>query len=84
MRVQSVAAEFPPDRSLELWLIEGAQAPRSLGTMDDGLNNLILPAVARSGDLAGSTLAVSIEPRGGSRTGAPTGPVIYTGKLVRE
>ena len=84
VRVQAVAAEFPPDRSLELWLIEGAQAPRSLGTMEGGLSNLILPAVARSDDLAGSTLAVSIEPRGGSRTGAPTGPVVYTGKLVRQ
>ena len=27
-------------------------------------------------------LAVSVEPRGGSRTGAPTGPVVLTGTLA--
>ncbi|MEO1162117.1 MAG: anti-sigma factor, partial [Pseudomonadota bacterium] len=29
----------------------------------------------------GITLAVSLEPAGGSPTGTPTGPVIATGKL---
>ena len=29
-----------------------------------------------------ATYAVSIEPRGGSPTGAPTGPVVFTGKLI--
>jgi anti-sigma-K factor RskA len=30
----------------------------------------------------GATLAVSVEPVGGSPTGQPTGPVILTGKLT--
>jgi anti-sigma-K factor RskA len=29
------------------------------------------------------TLAVSLEPEGGSPTGAPTGPVLFTGKLIQ-
>jgi anti-sigma-K factor RskA len=29
------------------------------------------------------TLAVSVEPAGGSPTGLPTGPVIYTAPLLR-
>jgi anti-sigma-K factor RskA len=29
------------------------------------------------------TLAVSLEPSGGSPTGAPTGPVLYTGRVER-
>ena len=31
----------------------------------------------------GSTLAISIEPRGGSPTGQPTGPVVAAGTLER-
>ncbi len=29
-----------------------------------------------------ATYAVSLEPEGGSPSGAPTGPVVYTGKLI--
>ena len=29
-----------------------------------------------------ATYAVSLEPEGGSPTGAPTGPIVYTGKLI--
>jgi anti-sigma-K factor RskA len=29
-----------------------------------------------------AALAVSLEPAGGSPTGAPTGPVLYVGKLT--
>ena len=28
------------------------------------------------------TIAVSVEPRGGSPTGLPTGPVIYSGRMI--
>jgi hypothetical protein len=31
-----------------------------------------------------STLAVSLEPRGGSRTGGPTGPVVHSGRPIKE
>jgi len=34
---------------------------------------------APNGDV---TLAVSVEPTGGSPTGQPTGPVVYSGKLL--
>jgi len=30
----------------------------------------------------GVVMAVSIEPPGGSPTGAPTGPVVYTGSIL--
>jgi anti-sigma-K factor RskA len=29
-----------------------------------------------------ATFAVSLEPEGGSPTGAPTGPVVFAGKLI--
>jgi anti-sigma-K factor RskA len=41
----------------------------------------LAPAMARQLG-AGITLAVSVEPIGGSPTGLPTGPVIAAGSLV--
>ena len=71
-------------RAFELWLIPaGETRPRSLGLVQPGQPiRLNIPP-----DLAGrltrdATLAVSLEPPGGSPTGAPTGPVIASGKLT--
>jgi anti-sigma-K factor RskA len=71
-------------RAYELWLIAaGETRPRSLGLIQPGQPiRLDIPA-----DLAGrvtpdATLAVSLEPPGGSRAGLPTGPMIATGKLT--
>ena len=69
---------------LELWYVAAGQAPRSIGLLDRPETRAALPAVARGGDITGATLAVSVEPPGGSTTGAPTGPVVYSGKLIRE
>ncbi|MGZ8260843.1 MAG: anti-sigma factor [Caldimonas sp.] len=69
-----------PDRSLELWAVpKDGTAPRSLGVLPAGSGS----TVALWGKvLAGvDTLAVSDEPRGGSSTGAPTGPIVYAGKF---
>ncbi len=51
--------------------------------MTDASARLPVPAALRQGAEGGS-LAVSVEPKGGSPTGSPTGPVIYSGKLVRD
>ncbi len=83
VQVRSLAAETPPDRSLELWYVGAGASPRSLGLVTDASARLALPAALREG-AEGGTLAVSVEPKGGSPTGAPTGPVLYSGKLVRE
>lgn len=82
--VRTLSAETPPDRVLELWYIGGGQPPRSLGLLDRAETYAPLPASARTSDLTGATLAVSVEPRGGSTTGAPTGQVVYSGKLIRD
>jgi len=67
----------PTDRDLELWaLARGETRPRSLG---------VLPAEGKhlTANLAPDTqLLVSLEPRGGSPTGLPTGPVLYGGTLT--
>ncbi|MEZ5810388.1 MAG: anti-sigma factor [Rhizobiaceae bacterium] len=69
-------------RDFELWLIEGSNAPVSLG---------VLPGAARSSHevpedltsrLSGAVLAISDEPKGGSPTGQPTGAVLAAGTVV--
>ena len=82
--IRSVAAETPADRVLELWYVAAGQAPRSIGLLDRPETRAALPAAAQAGDLTAATWAVSVEPRGGSTTGAPTGPVVYSGKLIRD
>jgi anti-sigma-K factor RskA len=67
----------PTDKDLELWALpQGETRPRSLG---------VLPASGRTlvAQLAPNTqLLVSLEPKGGSPTGQPTGPVLYGGWLT--
>ena len=68
-----------PDRALELWAAAGTGAPRSLGLISANGASVVRKAVLPPGT---DHLAVSLEPPGGSPTGAPTGPVLYVGKLT--
>lgn len=73
-----------PGKSLELWALPPGRAPQSLGIVAAlEKHTLTMNAVAdRSlGDVP--ALAISLEPSGGSPTGAPTGPVLYTGPCVK-
>ncbi len=80
--VRPVAAQAPAGHSLELWYIGGGHAPRSMGLVTDASARAAIPAGA---DVDGAaTFAVSVEPPGGSRTGGPTGAVLYSGQLVKE
>jgi anti-sigma-K factor RskA len=79
--VRPVSAEAPPGRSLELWYINAGQAPKSLGLVHNAPRRLALPDDPAANKV---TLAVTDEPPGGSPTGAPTGPVVYSGQLIEE
>lgn len=81
----AAASDLPadPGHAHELWLIPADGRPRSLGTMSGPKMRatLDLPMARQLGE--GVTLALSVEPMGGSPTGLPTGPVIASGKLER-
>lgn len=75
--------DLQADRALELWSVPPEGAPRSLGLIRaDGATVVPrgrLPDTLLKGGT--SALAVSLEPPGGSPTGAPTGPVLYAGRM---
>ena len=71
-------------RSMELWLIPQGGKPASLGLISAGQPvQLNLPPELIKQVGSGATLAVSLEPLGGSPTGQPTGEVIAHGSLDR-
>ncbi len=81
LRVVPVAARQTEEKSLELWLIVGDKPPQSLGVLPQtGKGEIIVPQAMRAKIAEGATLAVSVEPFGGSPTGSATGPVIAVGK----
>ena len=61
------------------------QPPKSLGVIprSEHMASLKLAAAADQAFASVAALAVSLEPPGGSPTGAPTGPVLYTGPFLK-
>ncbi len=68
----------------ELWVIPEDGKPRSLGIIQASAPSAVRVAPAHRPHVhRGATFAISQEPRGGSPTGAPTGPVVASGKITR-
>jgi anti-sigma-K factor RskA len=86
MTVRTVAAQGEANHSFELWLVRSQAAqPLSLGLIGSTeYTELSLPADLDAAAMAAATYAVSFEPAGGSKTGAPTGPILFTGKLIES
>ncbi len=80
LMLHRVGAPKEPGKIYELWLISSRlPAPRSLGLTSAGdVTRVSGPGVA---DLGDATFAVSLEPDGGSPTGAPSN-VMFLGKPV--
>jgi anti-sigma-K factor RskA len=85
MTVKTVGgAPVPADKSLELWMLPEGAAPRSLGLVPaTGVGTVTLPALPDVALANVPALAVSLEQAGGSTTGAPQGPVLYTGRVEK-
>ncbi len=78
--VRPVGAETPSGKSLELWYIGSGASPKAIGLVGAAATRIALPAETAASGL----IAVTVEPQGGSPNGTPTGPVVYSGKLIRE
>ena len=77
-------AEMAPDTAWELWMVpHGDGAPVSLGLITTHeLQVLRVPqALAQPLDEAWG-LGMTVEPKGGSPSGKPTGPMLYRGKCI--
>ena len=73
----------PAGKSAELWLIGSDGVPQAIGLLAaNGPSRLQAPPTVQAALANGATLAISIEPPGGSPTGKPTGPVIASGELL--
>lgn len=83
--VASNAVQPQSGRSFELWALPDGGAPVSLGLLPaTGKVSRELTAAQRAALQSATQVAVSLEPAGGSRTGAPTGPVLYVAPLERR
>ena len=89
MHVTLTGSKMPADtrsRSLELWMLDSKGKPHSLGLLPvSGSQSfgMPLPALPAEELVAALTLAVSVEPHGGSPTGLPTGKVLGAMPAVR-
>ncbi len=82
LTVRPVAAETPPGKAYELWIIDPKLgAPRSLGVIGEATRAASLAAYDRA-VVEGATYAVTVEPPGGSPNGKPSGPPVFVGKLI--
>ncbi|HEX3502269.1 MAG TPA: anti-sigma factor [Xanthobacteraceae bacterium] len=84
LTVRRVSAAPEQSRSYELWLISNKYpAPRSLGLVGASeFTSRMLPAGFDTDTIKSASYAISLEPAGGSTTGAPTGPILFKGHMV--
>ncbi len=75
--------DVPTGRSAELWVIGADAAPHSLGLLDGPASRVSIGGRNLRRVTTGVTLAVTIEPEGGSPSGLPTGPVVASGTLAK-
>lgn len=81
INAQAVAVD---NQAFELWMLPTSGQPKSLGLMpvsNQDIKMVLSPQLLNI--LQNSKgLAISIEPKGGSPTGLPTGPVVYQAPLI--
>lgn len=71
------------DQSMELWAIPANGAPRSLGLVAAN-GAVVLPLPGNTTPESVPTLAISLEPKGGSPDpNGPTGPILFKGAWVK-
>jgi len=77
--------EMAPDTAWELWMLPGGEhKPRSLGLITTHeTQQVAIPAGLEAAVNTAWGMAMSVEPKGGSPSGLPTGPVLYSGQCTK-
>lgn len=76
--------EVPRDRVLELWMMPDGKRPLSLGFAPaSGVDRVAVRSPVGIALQNIPLLAISVEPRGGSPAGTPSGRVLFTGQVER-
>lgn len=83
LKLRSVAAgAAAAGKDYELWIVPESGQPLSLGVVPvGGLHEVALTEKTRQALSESRTLAISLEPLGGSTTGQPTGPILHVAQL---
>jgi anti-sigma-K factor RskA len=83
VRLTALSGDAVADKDFELWAIQGGK-PMSMGVIPVNARSEVgmSPEIA-AGWGEGSVLAITLEPKGGSPSGAPTGPIVAKGEVTR-
>jgi anti-sigma-K factor RskA len=84
MTVRRLTAAADAGRTYELWLFSSKlQKPASLGAVGaDEFTSRPIPANVDVETMRSATYGISLEPAGGSQSGAPNGPMLFRGRMV--
>lgn len=74
----------PKGQSHQVWLVPAGGKPMPVGMMPGARMHMELSDFLAEQMRRGATIAISVEPMGGSPTGRPTGPVVASGTLERS
>ncbi|MEO6014249.1 MAG: anti-sigma factor [Devosia sp.] len=84
VRLTALSGDAVPDKDYELWVIEGSDAPRSMGVIPvNARTDVKLAPDVLAGFGEGTILAITLEAKGGSPTGAPQGPIVAKGAATQ-
>ena len=83
--ITAVTAPKQADKSYQVWMVhDKLPKPKSLGVMSEGEMHVMPMAPGPDTDMfMNASFAVSLEPEGGSPSDSPTGPVLFSGKLIQ-
>ncbi len=79
LSIRRIVDAAPAGKSYELWAVPPGQGAKSLGVVEKADYTRELPY-----DPNDLTFAISLEPAGGSPTGVATGPIVFSGPLVKS
>jgi anti-sigma-K factor RskA len=86
LTVRRLLAKAGAGHSYQLWLVAlGSPQRYSLGLVgDEEFTQRSLPASVGPSGMLTASYEISYEPAGGSKTGGPSGPILFTGKMVQS